>query len=135
MHMNSDGQAQENAPPAPAAGEAPLAPAPSLPPSPQPTPDPTHAATPAPDAVPIDDQASQRPSLTPGFIIASLTPERMAHVSALLDSPDAPNRGSSPSLRLLALLNDTELRTLATRVGLPSDGNFVDLYRRLSRYL
>ncbi len=81
----------------------------------------------------------QQARITPGLIVSILPPARLAEVAGQLNTPVpllAAMESSAPdptAQRMLAQLNDVELRRLAAIVGAATDGQFVDLYRRLSR--
>jgi hypothetical protein len=73
--------------------------------------------------------------LTPGLILSVLSDGRQAEVSAhlgitpLIDEAPTSTRGACTDL--LGLLFVDELRAVAREMGLPTDGKFIDLYRRL----
>ena len=91
--------------------------------------------------VPYEPGADLPPTITPGFILGTLTAERAVEISLSPLFPQTPDeaprvftRADSRALarRMLAALTIDELRALARRVAMPEDGAFVDLLRRLS---
>jgi|GEM_PF-6785824 len=82
------------------------------------------------------------PQITPGLIISTLPPARALELADALDVPPTlvpsvtpvpgPARADNTARRILALLNDAELRVLARHVGMPTDGPFISLYHRLA---
>ncbi|HYE61725.1 MAG TPA: hypothetical protein VD997_06990 [Phycisphaerales bacterium] len=106
-----------------------------------------HAPRTSEPAPPADDTAlgdDLFTTLTPGFIISTLRPARAREVAdqfrealhQLSDEPRTLARSSNDSTAatraLLRLLTDEELRRIALKVGLPTDGHYLSLYHRLA---
>jgi hypothetical protein len=71
------------------------------------------------------------------LIVSTLSPERLAEVARHLNLP-LPTLATSSATdsiaqRMLMQLTDAELRAVAKALGVPTDGKFIDLYRRLYR--
>jgi hypothetical protein len=88
---------------------------------------------------PLAGDPNEEPRVTPGLIVSVLSNERLAEVARRLDMP-VPGLAAREShmhdhmtRRLLAQLTAEELRRVAALAGVPADGQFVDLYRRLAR--
>jgi hypothetical protein len=71
------------------------------------------------------------------LIVSILSPERLTDVAGNLDLPmptlTTSSSTDSMAQRLLTQLTDAELRSLAKALSVPTDGKFIDLYRRLYR--
>jgi hypothetical protein len=99
-----------------------------------------HVAPPSAAGGAFDDLDGLFPTVTPGLVISMLTPPRARALAECLDLPrDVEGSGGSAraeraqtTRRLLAQLNDAELRRLAAHVGLATDGKFMSLYHRLA---
>jgi hypothetical protein len=98
------------------------------------------AAPPAASGGAFDEQDEHFPAVTPGLVISVLTPARARCLAESLDLPGGVEGGggnaraerAQTTRRLLAQLNDAELRKLAAHVGLSTDGKFMSLYHRLA---
>jgi hypothetical protein len=90
----------------------------------------------------VNDLDEVFPTITPGLIISSLPPARARALADTLEAPPSithehtpipgPPRPANSARRLLAALTDSELRTLARLVGMPTEGPFISLYHRLA---
>lgn len=74
--------------------------------------------------------------VTPAFITSHLSAQRLAELAALFDLP-VPALHAHPeprkaAIRMLALLNEPELRGLATTLNVDVSGDFMVLFRRLT---
>ena len=87
-------------------------------------------------ADPLGASKRPQPKVTPGLIVMSLSTARLAEIALQLGVPVpvlySPADAGSACRKLLAILKDSELRKLARELGVAEDGEFVDLYRRLS---
>jgi hypothetical protein len=83
------------------------------------------------DTHPAQRPPAPEPLVTPRLIAAALSSDRTVEVTAIMELPleDAPQ---SVAIEMLALLKEPELRRLARAIGVPEDGEYTLLFRRLS---